>query len=55
MRDMGYGAEYKYPPNYREGKVRQTYLPEELAGRRFLEDRDLGTEIDPDLAMDEAE
>jgi putative ATPase len=51
MRDMGYGAEYKYPPNYRDGQVKQTYLPDELVGRRFVEDRDLGTEVDPDLAM----
>ncbi|KAG5975149.1 hypothetical protein E4U55_007834 [Claviceps digitariae] len=49
MRDMGYGAAYKYPPNYRHGRVRQTYLPSELEGRRFLEDRDLGTEVDADL------
>ncbi|KAG6003775.1 hypothetical protein E4U43_000868 [Claviceps pusilla] len=49
MRDMGCGAAYKYPPNYRDGKVQQTYLPPELEGRRFLEDRDLGTELDPDL------
>ncbi|KAG6163808.1 hypothetical protein E4U48_006424 [Claviceps purpurea] len=49
MRDMGYGAHYKYPPNYRDGKVRQTYLPPELAGRRFVEERDLGTEMDVDL------
>lgn len=54
MREMGYGAEYKYPPNYRDGKVRQEYLPGELAGRRFLEERDLGTEVDPDLVMGEA-
>ena len=53
MRDLGYGAEYKYPPNYRDGQVRQTYLPDELAGRRFLEDRDLGTEVDPDFVMEE--
>ncbi|KAK4167487.1 putative AAA family ATPase [Cladorrhinum sp. PSN259] len=52
MREMGYGAEYKYPPNYREGKVRQEYLPEGLRGRRFLEERDLGTEVDPDVDMD---
>ncbi|KND92780.1 ATPase [Tolypocladium ophioglossoides CBS 100239] len=52
MRDLGYGAEYKYPPNYRDGQVRQTYLPDELAGRRFLEERDLGTEVDPDLVME---
>lgn len=52
MRELGYGADYKYNPNYRDGKVKQDYLPEQLLGRRFLEDRDLGTEIDPDLAMD---
>ncbi|KAG5913138.1 hypothetical protein E4U42_001421 [Claviceps africana] len=52
MRDMGCGAAYKYPPNYRHGRVRQTYLPPELEGRRFLEDRDLGTEVDPDLGGD---
>ncbi|WYZ43462.1 hypothetical protein EsH8_VI_001161 [Colletotrichum jinshuiense] len=52
MREMGYGAEYKYPPNYREGRVRQEYLPDELVGRRFLEERDLGTEVDPDLEME---
>ncbi|KAJ4289287.1 DNA-dependent ATPase mgs1 [Collariella sp. IMI 366227] len=51
MREMGYGKEYKYPPNYREGRVRQDYLPEGLVGRRFLEERDLGTEVDPDVEM----
>ena len=51
MRDMGCGAEYKYPPNYRDGRVSQTYLPEALLGRRFAEERDLGTEVDPDLDM----
>jgi putative ATPase len=49
MRDLGYGAEYKYPPNYRDGLVRQTYLPDDLVGRKFLDDLDLGTEIDQDL------
>ena len=51
MREMGYGKEYKYPPNYRDGRVKQDYLPESLLGRRFLEERDLGTERDPDLEM----
>ena len=51
MRELGCGAEYKYPPNYKDGKVQQTYLPEGLEGRRFLEERHLGTEIDPDLPM----
>ncbi|KYK58397.1 DNA replication ATPase [Drechmeria coniospora] len=54
MRDLGCGAQYKYPPNYRDGQVRQTYLPDALLGRHFLEDRDLGTEIDPDLVMENA-
>ncbi|KAK1975440.1 ATPase [Colletotrichum cereale] len=52
MREMGYGAEYKYPPNYKGGRVRQEYLPDDLVGRRFLEDRDLGTEVDPDMEME---
>ncbi|KAH6685005.1 DNA replication ATPase [Plectosphaerella plurivora] len=51
MREMGYGAEYKYPPNYRDGKVRQEYMPAGMEGRKFLEERDLGTEIDPDMEM----
>lgn len=55
MRDMACGAAYKYPPNYRDGRVRQTYLPQELVGRKFLEDRHLGTEVDPDLDMDQGE
>ena len=50
---MGVGADYKYPPNYRDGRVRQDYLPAALVGRRFLEDRDLGTEIDPELEAEE--
>ncbi|RDA90541.1 hypothetical protein CP533_5666 [Ophiocordyceps camponoti-saundersi (nom. inval.)] len=49
MRELGLVADYKYPPNYKDGRVRQEYLPPELQGRRFLEDRDLGTEIDADM------
>jgi putative ATPase len=52
MKELGYGGEYKYPPNYRDGNVRQVYLPQELLGRTFLEERDLGTEVDPDLEME---
>lgn len=48
MKEMGHGKEYKYNPNYRDGKVAQEYLPEKLKGKRFLEDEDLGTEIDPE-------
>ncbi|RCI12473.1 hypothetical protein L249_0376 [Ophiocordyceps polyrhachis-furcata BCC 54312] len=55
MRELGLVADYKYPPNYRDGRVKQEYLPPELRGRRFLEDRDLGTEVDVDLAAAEEE
>ena len=53
MKEMGYGKEYKYNPNYRCGKVKQDYLPDKLHGRRFLEDLDLGTEIDEELSEGE--
>ncbi|KAI4122276.1 MAG: hypothetical protein LQ347_006562 [Umbilicaria vellea] len=48
MKELGYGKEYKYNPSYRDGKVQQEYLPEALSGKRFLEDNDLGTEVDPE-------
>lgn len=49
MKEMGYGKEYKYNPNYLDGRVVQDYLPEALLGREFLDDIDLGTVRDPDL------
>ena len=49
MKEMGYGKEYKYNPNYVDGKVKQEYLPHKLIGRSFLEDRDLGLEKDEEL------
>ncbi|KAH8697660.1 putative AAA family ATPase [Talaromyces proteolyticus] len=50
MKELGYGKEYKYNPNYKDGKVAQEYLPEQLRGQIFLEDDDLGQMEDPDLA-----
>jgi putative ATPase len=49
MKELGYGHDYKYNPSYVGGKVAQEYLPERLRRRRFLEELDLGTEIDPDV------
>ena len=49
MKELGYGAEYKYNPSFVDGKVKQEYLPQELRGSLFLEERDLGTEIDGDM------
>ncbi|KAL4976622.1 P-loop containing nucleoside triphosphate hydrolase protein [Aspergillus desertorum] len=51
MKELGYGKEYKYNPNFKDGKVVQDYLPEKLQNRKFLEDVDLGTQIDPDLEL----
>lgn len=51
MKEMGYGKEYKYNPNYVNGEVLQDYLPESLLGRKFLEDHDLGLQVDPDLQL----
>lgn len=48
MKELGYGKEYKYNPHYVDGQVQQDYLPEEILGRTFLEDLDLGTRRDPD-------
>lgn len=53
MKEQGYGDSYKYNPNYKDGKVRQTYLPEDLLGRRFFEGGDLGVEVDEDLEDEE--
>ncbi|KAF2166659.1 hypothetical protein M409DRAFT_54982 [Zasmidium cellare ATCC 36951] len=54
MKELGYGKEYKYNPDYKDGRVVQDYLPEKLEGRVFLGTRDLGTEVDPEVAeMDE--
>lgn len=47
MKELGYGDQYKYNPNYKEGRVVQEYLPEQLQDRKFLEENDLGTNIDP--------
>lgn len=49
MKELGYGKEYKYNPNYLDGEVQQDYLPEKILGRTFLEDLDLGTQRDSDL------
>ncbi|OBT56638.1 hypothetical protein VE04_03067 [Pseudogymnoascus sp. 24MN13] len=49
MKELGYGAEYKYNPNYKDGRVKQEYMPDALRNRVFMEENDLGTEVDPDL------
>ncbi|KAI6833156.1 DNA replication ATPase [Hortaea werneckii] len=54
MKELGYGREYKYNPDFVEGRVVQEYLPEKLEGRKFLGSKDLGDTVDPEVAeMDE--
>ncbi|WP_394027529.1 replication-associated recombination protein A [Desulfovibrio falkowii] len=43
-KEWGYGKEYKYPHNYPDSWIQQTYLPQELEGRRFYQPRDNGEE-----------
>ncbi|KAL8888890.1 MAG: hypothetical protein Q9215_003759 [Flavoplaca cf. flavocitrina] len=49
LKEIGAGKEYKYNPAYREGRVRQEYLPEGLRGSVFLEEGDFGEEVDGEL------
>ena len=49
LKEIGAGKEYRYNPLYKDGKVKQEYLPERLRGSVFLEDEDLGTMIDERL------
>lgn len=53
MKELGYGNEYKYNPDYVDGKVAQEYLPEGLREKEFLNGADLGEKIDPDVEVDE--
>lgn len=49
MKEMGYGKEYKYNPDYVDGHVVQDYLPEKLEGRRFLSRAHLGDKVDLEI------
>ena len=44
MQELGYGRGYKYAHDYTEGFVAQTYLPDELKGRRIYEPTGRGFE-----------
>jgi putative ATPase len=44
MKDLGYGAEYKYPHEYGGNYVPETYLPDELLGRVYYDPRGEGFE-----------
>ncbi|MBQ9405508.1 MAG: replication-associated recombination protein A [Desulfovibrio sp.] len=44
QKEWGYGKEYKYPHNYPNAWVEQSYLPPELLNRRFYQPREHGDE-----------
>jgi putative ATPase len=46
MRDLGYGAGYRYDPDWEGGVAPQTYLPDSLADRRFYAPGGSGSEVD---------
>ncbi|KAG0680092.1 hypothetical protein C6P40_002231 [Pichia californica] len=49
MSDLGYSKGYKYNPNFKNGMVQQTYFPESVGEKVFLNHEHLGDKIDPDL------
>ncbi len=44
MKDLGYGRDYKYAHNYRDGFVPQYYLPEQLQGNIYYQPQERGYE-----------
>lgn len=53
MKEIGYGAEYKYNPDFANGQVKQEYLPDGLRERTFLGQLDLGEKVDPEFEPEE--
>lgn len=46
MKDLGYGDTYRYNPNYKQGLVKQEYLPEPIKDSQFVEETHLGIATD---------
>ena len=44
MKELGYGHGYLYPHNYKDGMVKQEYLPEPLKGKRYYNPKERGYE-----------
>jgi putative ATPase len=55
MRDLGYGRDYLYDHSYEEGVAPQTYLPEQLSGRRFYTPSDRGWEAEAGQRLDQVD
>jgi len=37
MKELGYGKDYKYAHNYKDGFVKQDYVPKEILGKEFYQ------------------
>jgi len=46
MKDLGYGKDYKYPHDYPDAFVADSYLPDELGEVRFYSPKDAGFEAE---------
>lgn len=49
MSDLGYKKGYKYNPDFKDGKVKQSYFPDTLGEKVLLRGKHLGDAIDSDL------
>lgn len=49
MNNLGYGKGYKYNPDFKDGKVKQTYFPAAIGETVILKGKHLGDSIDPDM------
>jgi putative ATPase len=52
MKELGYGAGYRYAPDESAGVVDQQHLPDELLGKRFYEPKGEGYEAEVRRRMD---
>lgn len=55
MKDMGYGANYKYSHDYRGKDGKQSYLPQEVEGSTFYRPKEVGSEAKIKRFMEEGE
>ena len=46
MKDLGYGKDYKYPHDYPDAFVADSYMPEELGEVRLYSPKDAGFEVE---------
>jgi len=55
MKDLGYGKGYKYAPDFKNSKVTQEHLPDEIRKEKFYEPTDRGYEKYMKKRMEEME